>query len=140
MNINKETLDFIKEHLHCDIKELALKAKKKSDVDVLFALQQISGKQSAKTKLPSWFVCDNLLYPKSLSMEQCSSEPTANYKASLVRGKTMVDLTGGFGIDCYFIAKSFEQATYVERQSDLSDLVKYNYGWLKADNIIVYSE
>ena len=74
-------------------------AKKYPDWDMAATAQQVAGKQKAKNKIPSWFNTNNLLLPGSLSMEQCSSEQTAKYKAEITQGKRFIDLTGGFGVD-----------------------------------------
>ena len=76
------------------------------------------GKLCAAEKIPSWREIEEIWYPKHLSLEQCSSEITARYKARLFQGDSLTDLTGGFGIDCSFLATGFKSATYVERQED----------------------
>ena len=81
-----ETLRFVKEHVHDDVHALALQSDKYPDVDMPTVLTQIEGRQTAKIKLPSWYQTDGILYPPHLSMEQCSSEQTARYKASLLKG------------------------------------------------------
>ena len=117
MEISAKTLHFIEEHREDDTRTLALQSKKYPDVDMAAAVTQIAGRQVAARKLPSWHLVSALWYPPHLSMEQCSSEATALYKASLLEGDTFADLTGGFGIDCSFISRNFKQADYVERQS-----------------------
>lgn len=127
MQISETTLQFIKEHVRDDVRLLALQAKKYPEVDIPVAVTQIAGRQVAETKVPSWYHTEGLWYPRHLSMEQCSSEATAQYKAGLVEGDTFVDLTGGFGIDCSFMARRFKQACYVERQAELCELAKHNF-------------
>jgi hypothetical protein len=101
---------------------VALKGTKDPDVDLTFALDQIAGRQTARRKLPSWAATDGIVYPPHLSMEQCSSEQTARYKARLAgSGHRMVDLTGGFGVDFSFMAVAFDEAVYVEQQTVLCD-------------------
>ena len=117
MEISTKTLHFIEEHREDDTRTLALQSKKYPDVDMAAAVTQIAGRQVAARKLPSWHLVSALWYPPHLSMEQCSSEATALYKASLLGGDTFADLTGGFGIDCSFISRNFKQADYVERQT-----------------------
>ena len=94
---------------------------------------------SARNWTSSWSENEDLLFPAHLSIEQCSSEASAKYKATLLQGKTFVDLTGGLGIDTYFISQHFEQADYVERQTELCDLVRHNFAVLKA-NVKVWNE
>ena len=127
MQISPETLRFIEENLKADVRSLALQAKKYPQVDMAMAVVQIAGRQIAEAKLPSWYRTGGLLYPKHLSMEQCSSEVTAIYKASLLQGETFADLTGGFGIDCSFLSRKFKKADYVERQAELCELASHNF-------------
>ena len=139
MQISPETLRFIEENLKADVRSLALQAKKYPQVDMAMAVVQIAGRQIAEAKVPSWHRTEGLFYPKHLSMEQCSSEVTALYKASLVEGKTFADLTGGFGIDCSFLSRRFKKAGYVERQAELCELAKHNFPLLGL-NIEVHNE
>ena len=139
MEISKETLLFIEENARADVRSLALQAKKHPQVDMAMAVVQIAGRQIAEAKVPSWYRVEGLLYPKHLSMEQCSSEVTALYKASLVEGKTFADLTGGFGIDCSFLSRRFKKADYVERQAELCELASHNFPLLGL-NIEVHNE
>ena len=127
MQISPETIRFIEEHASDDVCQLALQTKKYPQVDLSTAMVQISGRQIAEAKIPSWSKVQGLLYPKHLSMEQCSSEATACYKAELVKGDTLADLTGGFGIDCSFLSRKFKKADYVERQAELCDLARHNF-------------
>ena len=127
MELTTETIRFIEENLRADVRSLALQAKKYPQVDMAMAVVQIAGKQIAEAKVPTWYRTEGLLYPKHLSMEQCSSEATAIYKAGLVEGNTFADLTGGFGIDCSFLSRKFKKADYVERQAELCELAKHNF-------------
>lgn len=127
MQLSLETLRFIEENARADVRSLALQAKKYPQVDMAMAVVQIAGRQIAEAKVPSWYRTEGLLYPKHLSMEQCSSEATAIYKAGLVDGDTFADLTGGFGIDCSFLSRKFKQADYVERQTELCELAEHNF-------------
>lgn len=107
MELNGETLRFIREHCKDDVRSLALQAPKYPGVDMPVALTQIAGRQAAAEKIPSWHEEEGVLYPRHLSLEQCSSEATARYKASIIPGSssgTLTDLTGGFGIDCAFLS------------------------------------
>ena len=107
--------------------------------DVSLALRQIEARQLLRKKVPSWSENEDLLFPAHLSIEQCSSEAAAKYKAGLLEGRTFADLTGGLGIDTYYISQHFQQADYVERQSELCDLARHNFEVLKA-NIKVCNE
>ena len=139
MELTTETIRFIEENLRADVRSLALQAKKYPQVDMAMAVVQIAGKQIAEAKVPTWYRTEGLLYPKHLSMEQCSSEATAIYKAGLVEGDTFADLTGGFGIDCSFLSRKFKKADYVERQSELCELAMHNFPLLGL-NIGVHNE
>ncbi|MDR0892344.1 MAG: SAM-dependent methyltransferase [Mediterranea sp.] len=134
---NDATLRFALAHRHDDPRTLALQAARYPDVDMPAALTQIAGRQAAASKLPSWAERDDVLYPRHLSLEQCSSEATARYKASLLEGDCLVDLTGGFGIDCYFLSQRFRRATYVERQAELCELAAHNFAALGQPHIQV---
>lgn len=133
MQVSAETLQYIKEHVHDDVRLLALQAKKFPEVDMAFAVTQIAGRQIASVKLPTWAAESDLFYPRHLSMEQCSSEATALYKSGLVHGDTFADLTGGFGVDCSFLSRRFRTSHYVERQSELCELARHNFPLLGLD-------
>lgn len=137
MQLSTETIQFIQEHQQDDVRQLALQAKKYPLVDMPAAILQIAGGQIAAEKIPSWKAVDGIRYPRHLSMEQCSSELTARYKAGLAKGETMTDLTGGFGIDCAFLAAGFRQATYVERQEELCEIASHNFPLLGLNHITV---
>ena len=77
------TAEFIQEYREKDTRQLALQSARFPDVDMPYALDQIKGWQTARRKLPTWAACDGIVYPPHLSMEQCSSEPTAQYKLNL---------------------------------------------------------
>lgn len=107
-------------------------ALRKADVgiDVSLALRQIKARQLLQKKVPEWSQNENLLFPQHLSIEQCSSEATAKYKANQLKGNSFADLTGGLGIDTYYLSNSFREADYVERQTDLCELARHNFKML----------
>lgn len=140
MQFSPETLRFIKEHQQDDVRQLALQARKHLLVDMPAVIVQIAGRQIAAEKIPSWQAVEGILYPRHLSLEQCSSELTARYKATLATGESMTDLTGGFGIDCAFLATGFGQATYVERQTELCEIASHNFPLLGLNHITVCNE
>lgn len=137
MDISPETLAFITQHKDERPADLALKSKKYPSVDIQYAITQIAGRQVVKDKVPAFYATEGIIYPKHLSLEQCSSELTAGYKASLLKGDSLIDLTGGFGIDCTFLAKSFKEVTYVERQKELCDIATNNFRTLGLSYITV---
>lgn len=132
---SQETKNFIAAHRNDDIRSLALQAKRYPDVDMREAVTQIEGWQLAKEKLPEWAATEGLLYPPRLSMEQCSSQATALYKARIASGNQLADITGGFGIDCSYLAQRFEKAIYIERNKTLCDISRHNFGLLGLDKI-----
>ncbi len=143
------TAEFIQEYREKDTRQLALQSARFPDVDMPYALDQIKGWQTARRKLPTWAACDGIVYPPHLSMEQCSSEPTAQYKLNLAMewarrvesselrvesSSSMTDLTGGFGVDFSFTSCAFASATYVERNEQLCRMVEHNLPLLGIDN------
>lgn len=134
------TINFVKEHAADDVQRLALEVRKYPEVDAHFALDQIAGRQKSRTKLPSWAKVDDLIFPPSVSMEQCSSEATASYKSSLVSGESLVDLTGGFGVDFSFLASRFSRAVYVERQEHLCHIAEHNFKELGLSHVQVVND
>lgn len=129
--IDKPTQDFIRKHAGDDVRQLALQAARYPEVDMRVAATQIEGRRLAAAKLPTWAAVEGLVYPVRLSLEQCSSEVTARYKAGLVRGTHLADLTGGFGIDCSYMSDSFAEATYIERNEELCRIASHNFALLQ---------
>ena len=138
--IDEATLAFIKEHRNDDVRSLALQATRYPQVDMRVAATQIEGRRLASTKLPAWAAVEGIVYPVRLSMEQCSSEATANYKASLVNGERLADLTGGFGIDCSYMAEQFNEVTYIERNAELCRIAKHNFALLSKPIRVVNAD
>ena len=125
--MNTATRDFIESHLKDDVRQLALQ-KFPDDVDKMLVLNQIEARQLLSKKVPYWASNPDLLFPRHLSIEQCSSELTAKYKASIIEGgDVFVDLTGGLGIDSYFLSEQFKTSYYVENQKELCDLAEHNF-------------
>ena len=138
--MNTATRDFIEKHLNDDVRQLALQ-KLPDDVDKMLVLNQIEAQQLLSKKVPSWAYNPDLLFPKHLSIEQCSSELTAKYKTSIIEGgDTFVDLTGGLGIDSYFLSEKFKTSYYVENQKDLCELAEHNFGVLGRKIMVVNSD
>ena len=129
--IDEHTRAFIRAHKGDDVRQLALQAARYPEVDMRVAATQIEGRRIAATKLPTWAAVEDIIYPVRLSMEQCSSEATARYKASLVEGEHLADLTGGFGIDCSYMAERFAHTTYIERNEELCRIAAHNFALLE---------
>lgn len=136
--LSPETLQFIRAHRTEDVRTLALQARKYPQVDMAAAVVQIAGWQIAEKKVPLWAQTEGIRYPAHLSMEQCSSEITARYKASWLKGDTMADLTGGLGVDCSFLARNFQRVDYVERQEVLCELARHNFPLLGLPQVTVH--
>ena len=143
--MNDATRQFIHDHRLEDVRQLALKGKGAAEVDMPFALRQIAGWQTARTKLPSWAAVDGIIYPPHLNMEQCSSEATARYKASLVSRdfenskspQVFLDLTGGFGVDFSLMSRPCSQRIYVERDPVLCEIARHNFQMLGLEAEVV---
>ena len=139
--------EFIEKHLKDDVNRLAL-AKFPEGIDREFVIRQIHARQVLSKKLPSWAENDELVFPKKLSLEQCSSELTAKYKAELLSTKSheitrrefsedscsladekriLIDLTGGMGVDTAFLSDNFDKTYYVEMQEELCEIAKHNF-------------
>jgi len=136
--LNEITRQFIKDNLNNNVPTLALK-KAPVGTDVSLALRQIEARQLLKKKVPLWSDNDALLFPARRSIEQCSSEITANYKSNLLKGKSFADLTGGLGIDSYYLSQGFQKADYAEPQPELCELAQHNFSILGA-GITVWNE
>ena len=126
---------YISQQVGQSISALALQKNPFPNLDWKLILQQIEAKTKAKEKLPTWFETSKIIYPSKISVEQTSSEITAAYKASLINGKTLIDLTGGFGVDAFYFAKQFERVVHCEHNQALSNRVAHNYKQLQATNI-----
>ena len=164
--MNQATQDFIRQHQDDDVRQLAFLGSKYPEVDMPFALDQIRGRKMARVKLPRWASLEGIIYPPHISMEQCSSESTALYKAELAARLLglpasslssssfsseyekeseeeigFVDLTGGFGVDFSYIASRLGMSSmYVERQAHLCEAAKENFERLGLKNAIVKNE
>ncbi len=132
---SEEEKQFMQEHVRHDAAQLMLQANRYPHLPMLELVQQIQARQKAMVKLPTWAANPDAVFPVTLSVEQSSSETTAAYKASLVQGALLVDLTGGFGTDSLYFAKRFEQVIHVEQNLALQQIAKYNFKLLQTTNI-----
>jgi len=130
-----EIQDFINESLSVNFSKLALQKNPFPEITWSDILTQIGCKIKAKDKLPTWFTSENILFPSKISLEQTSSEITAKYKATLVEGKTLIDLTGGFGVDDYYFSKKINRVVHCELKKELSEIVSHNFSKLEVPNI-----
>lgn len=132
--LNKEVQDFIQRY-EGDVSKLAFAGSPFENISVQELIQQIESQNKIEKKLPTWFVVPKIIYPPKLNLEQTSSETTARYKASLVSGNTLADITGGFGVDSYFFSERFAFVDHFETNAELSDIAQHNFEILNANNI-----
>jgi precorrin-6B methylase 2 len=138
MEWNQKLRDFITCHFDDDTDSLLLAAGRYPDVDVVAAVEQIEARRRLRNKLPEWFAAaDNLIMGGRVPAEQCSSEQTAKYKRGLVVGDSLCDLTGGMGVDLFYMSRGLQRAIYTERQTHLCEAARHNFAVLGAENIEV---
>lgn len=137
--LNDDVQQFITDNLKSEITKLILKGSSFKSISIQELANQIIAKQKSEKKIPTWFSKKNIYYPPKISIEQTSSEITAKYKTNLVSGDSIIDITGGFGIDCYYFSKQFKEVTHCEINDELSTIVKHNYQQLKVNNIETFS-
>ncbi len=137
--LNTKVQEFIKNYSETTTK-LAFSGSPFDTITVQELIQQIESRRKAENKLPSWYKTEKIYYPPKLNLEQTSSEITATYKAIIVKGKLLADITGGFGVDSYFFSKSFEKVHHFEIDQELSKIADYNFEMLEAKNIECFAE
>ncbi len=128
--LSKKVQTFINDHLKEDPAQLILKGSPFSELSIQAIVQQIQAKRKAEKKLPTWFKSDAVIYPPQLNLAQASSEETAAYKASLVSSDTLIDITGGFGIDDFYFAQNLNQVVHCELNAELSAIAQHNFSVL----------
>ncbi len=133
--LQKEVQEFLVSHITEKATTIALKKSPFKNISSQELAQQLVGKQKAKNKLPTWFKSLEVYYPPSLNLEQTSSEKTAKYKACLISGETIIDCTGGFGIDCVAFSKTVKKVIHCELNTTLQSIAAHNFKALKATNI-----
>lgn len=133
--LKKEVQAFIEAHLDDDLQQLALKKNSFQDIPTSRLIDQITGRKIAKNKFPPGFDSTGILFPPKIHLEQTSSFQAAGYKASLVSGKCLTDLTGGFGIDAFSFSKKMERVVHCERNTELSAIARHNFSQLQQANI-----
>ncbi|SFZ91840.1 hypothetical protein SAMN05428642_102379 [Flaviramulus basaltis] len=134
--LNTEIQAFINDNLNANITSLLLKGTSFSTVETKDIIEQIEAKKRCEKKLPTWFTSKKIYYPNKLNIEQTSSEITAEHKSQLINGESIIDLTGGFGVDCYYFSKHFKTVKHCEINEVLSNIVNHNYNQLNVKNII----
>jgi hypothetical protein len=118
--------DFTKNNYNTDILSVLLSRPVFADISQQELAQQLEGVKKAESKLPTWFSAKGIYYPTGVQMEQTSSEITAAYKAGLVTGKWLADLTGGFGVDTFFFSQRIPNVVSCEQEGELHEIAKHN--------------
>lgn len=124
--LHAEVQDFIRNYSD-EITSLAFRGSPFPEIPVQELMQQIDSRNRIKKKLPTWFTTEGIIYPPKLNLEQTSSEITAIYKASLISGNTLADITGGFGVDAFFFSEKFEMVFHFEWNKELSEIAEHNF-------------
>lgn len=125
--LTPEVQQFINANVGANLTRLALQKNPFPELEWPAVLGQIAAKTKAKDKLPTWFAAPGILYPSKISVEQTSSEVTARYKSEIVSGNSLIDLTGGFGVDDYYFARRIETVLHCERDPELSRIAGHNF-------------
>jgi hypothetical protein len=133
--LNTGAQDFILKNLNADIVSVLLKNALFDKISNKELVEQIEAKNKCKKKIPTWFNTPKIYFPNKLNIEQTSSEITAQYKSQIVSGKSLIDLTGGFGIDSYFFSKKIDDVIHNEIDHNLSEIATYNFKILGSKNI-----
>lgn len=138
--MNKEILNtkvqkFINDNLKSDITKLILKGSPFANISIQEIAAQISAKIKCEKKLPTWYSSEDIYFPNRLNIEQTSSEITAKYKANLVSGNSLIDITGGFGVDAFYFSQKVENVIHCEINDELSNIVTYNLKQFNKKNI-----
>ena len=133
--LNPEIQAFISDNIGGEISKIALQKNPFPEIEWIEILNQIASKYKAKDKLPTFFATKNIIFPSKVSIEQTSSEKTAQYKSEMVSGENLIDLTGGFGVDAFYFAKKVKKVIHCEINEELSSIVKHNFKELKVENI-----
>ena len=133
--LDKSVQDYISKNLSTDVFEIILKKQIFPKVTNKEIAEQISAKVKSKKKLPTYFNTPNIYFPNKVNIEQTSSEKTAEFKSKIVTGNTMIDATGGFGVDSLYFSKEFKKTIYIEENKELFEIVKANSNKLGLNNI-----
>jgi len=137
--LHSEVQEYISANLKTEITKLILKGSPFEKVSVQELANQIIAKQKSEKKLPTWFSTESIYYPTKISIEQTSSEVAAAHKLSLISGDSVIDITGGFGIDAHAFSKQFKKVVHCEINDQLSEIVAHNFKQLNIDNIETFA-
>jgi predicted O-methyltransferase YrrM len=137
---SSEIQNYLRQHEHDDERQLVLRQREILGVPAAQIAEQLAGRRKARIKVPEYYHAQGIIYPPGINFEQASSGQTAKLKSTLLRQsipsqKSLVDLTGGFGIDSYYLSKVFQEVIYVEPNESLLDVARHNHEVLRASNI-----
>jgi 16S rRNA G966 N2-methylase RsmD len=138
--LNSVVQEFINKHLNSNIHELVLKGSPFEGLDIKELIEQIEAKKKCVLKLKTWFDTPGIYYPNKLNIEQTSSETTASVKSGFIKGESIVDLTGGFGVDSYYFSKQFKMVIHCEVNTELAGIATSNFEVLGANNIKTHAK
>lgn len=127
--------EFVQQHANDDVSDLLLSASRYKGIDVAFAAQQIEARRRLRDKLPEWYANPDLVMGGRVPAEQCSSEETARFKRSIISGSSLCDLTGGMGVDFWYMSQGMQRAIYTERSAMLCEVARHNIAALEADGV-----
>lgn len=135
--LQPEVAAFIKSNERSDLDRLLFNKSKYPAIPIDLVVDQIRARRKAKIKMPLWFKTEGIIMPPLLSMEQSSSEQAARYKSNLFKGDLAIDLTGGAGVDAFYLSKKFKKVIYIDQNKELAEIAAYNFKKLGATNIKV---
>lgn len=133
--LHTEAQDFINANLKNNVTKLVLKGSPFKNISIQQLAEQIESKNKCEHKLPTWFNLKNCYFPNKLNIEQSSSEKTAQYKANLVSGEKLIDISGGFGVDTFYFSKKIKRVIHCEINSNLSEIAQHNFNQLDVKNV-----
>lgn len=135
--LQPEVAAFIKSNERSDLDRLLFNKSKYPAIPIDLVVDQIRARRKAKIKMPLWFKTEGIIMPPLLSMEQSSSEQAARYKSNLFKGDLAIDLTGGAGVDAFYLSTKFKKVIYIDQNKELAEIAAYNFKKLGATNIKV---
>ncbi|UII76170.1 class I SAM-dependent methyltransferase [Flagellimonas sp. HMM57] len=133
--LNTGVQNFIKNNWNTDIVSVLLQKPIFKGISQKELAEQLESKKKCKGKLPTWFDTNTIYFPNKRNIEQTSSELTAHYKSNLITGKTLLDVTGGFGVDSYFFSKKIDSVLHCEINKELSEIAAHNFRMLGQNNV-----
>lgn len=140
--MDKKHINFIIEHENDDTSILRLSSTKYPDINIALAASAIDARKKLKSKIPLWYSMPELEYPSNtLPVQQCSSQVTALYKSEIIpHGLIVADLTGGLGVDTFFLAKVSSHVDYYERDAEYCRIAEHNFSAISSGNISVFNQ